>query len=194
MKDGGHVNFIRFGEGSIACLYLDAQGDDFGQLAGRMRLLHDLCHVDHGATFELISAITASPSGDLMHSRIEDILGLSRVALPANRVTAALQRMRVAPGAMHSLQSLAASASLSPSRFLHLFKSQTGVPLRRFRVWNRMGAALAVVGCGGSLTAAAHRAGFSSSAHFSTAFRRMFGFQPSALIKAKVAISVQVDC
>ena len=34
------------------------------------------------------------------------------------------------------------------------------------------------------LTVAAHRAGFPSSAHFSTAFRAMFGLRPSDLVAA----------
>ena len=36
---------------------------------------------------------------------------------------------------------------------------------------------------GVSLTEAAHAAGFASSAHFSTAFRDMFGMMPSELLK-----------
>jgi len=66
----------------------------------------------------------------------------------------------------------------------HLFKTCTGLPLRRFRIWNRMGVAIAAVSAGASLTVAAHRAGFSSSAHFSTAFRAMFGLCPSDLVAA----------
>jgi AraC-like DNA-binding protein len=34
-----------------------------------------------------------------------------------------------------------------------------------------------------SLTEAAHAAGFASSAHFSAAFREMFGMMPSELLK-----------
>ena len=75
-------------------------------------------------------------------------------------------------------------AGLSASRFLHLFKAETGVPLRRYRIWNRMGAAVRACGEGLSLTEAAHAAGFASSAHFSSAFREMFGMMPSDLLKA----------
>jgi AraC-like DNA-binding protein len=58
------------------------------------------------------------------------------------------------------------------------------VPLRRYRIWNRMGAAVRACGEGSSLTEAAHAAGFASSAHFSSAFRDMFGMMPSDLLKA----------
>jgi AraC-like DNA-binding protein len=47
-----------------------------------------------------------------------------------------------------------------------------------------MGAAVGAVRDGASLTDAAHAAGFASSAHFSTAFRDMFGMMPSELVKA----------
>jgi AraC-like DNA-binding protein len=60
-----------------------------------------------------------------------------------------------------------------------LFKEETGVPYRRYRLWTRMGAALKALRSGRSLTHAAHEAGFSSSAHFSTAFAEMFGLPPS---------------
>ena len=84
----------------------------------------------------------------------------------------------------HRTGALAAEVGLSPSRLQHLFKECTGLPLHRFRIWNRMGAAITAVSAGASLTVAAHRAGFSSSAHFSKAFRAMFGLCPSDLVAA----------
>jgi AraC-like DNA-binding protein len=41
-----------------------------------------------------------------------------------------------------------------------------------------------------SLTEAAYAAGFASSAHFSTAFRLMFGLSPSALMKGGVRFDI----
>ena len=46
---------------------------------------------------------------------------------------------------------------------------------------------------GKSLTAAALDAGFSSSAHLSSAFKRMFGLSASELIRLGVAIDVSED-
>jgi AraC-like DNA-binding protein len=92
--------------------------------------------------------------------------------------------MRDEPQRAHRVTTLAARAGLSQSRFLHLFKAETGVPLRRYRIWNRMGAAIRASGEGASLTEAAHAAGFASSAHFSSAFRDMFGMMPSDLARA----------
>jgi AraC-like DNA-binding protein len=66
------------------------------------------------------------------------------------------------------------------------------VPLRRYRIWNRMGAAVRASGEGASLTEAAHAAGFASSSHFASAFRDMFGMMPSDLASALRPGAVQV--
>jgi AraC-like DNA-binding protein len=111
------------------------------------------------------------------------LLGLGARANPDVRILSALRRMRDEPHRSRSVTELGQCAGLSSSRFLHLFKAETGVPLRRYRLWNRMGAAVGAFRDGMSLTEAAHAAGFASSAHFSTAFRDMFGMMPSALLK-----------
>jgi AraC-like DNA-binding protein len=46
---------------------------------------------------------------------------------------------------------------------------------------------------GATLTTAAHMAGFASSAHFSAAFRAMFGLAPSALLSTGVRIICEGD-
>jgi AraC-like DNA-binding protein len=51
-----------------------------------------------------------------------------------------------------------------------------------------MGLAMTTLASGANLTEAAHGAGFSSSAHFSHQFLRMFGLAPSALMALKPEI------
>ena len=53
-----------------------------------------------------------------------------------------------------------------------------------------LGAAVAAFRDGLSLTETAHAAGFASSAHFSTAFRDMFGMMPSELLKTLESVGV----
>lgn len=72
-------------------------------------------------------------------------------------------------------------AGLSSSRLRHLFVEQTGLPFKTYLLWLRLSQAVAVVATGSPLTAAAHEAGFSDSAHLSRTFRRMFGVAPTAL-------------
>jgi len=78
---------------------------------------------------------------------------------------------------------LANVACLSESRFLHLWKNQIGLPLRRFLLWRRIIDTVEAVLAGNGLTAAAHLGGFSDSAHFSRTFRETYGLSPSNLFK-----------
>lgn len=80
-----------------------------------------------------------------------------------------------------TLHEVAAEACLSPSRFRHLFVEQTGTALRPYVLWRRFLLAWEVVVRGGSLSTAAHAAGFADAAHFTRTSHRMFGFPPSAL-------------
>jgi AraC-like DNA-binding protein len=80
-----------------------------------------------------------------------------------------------------ALASVAKSVGLSPSRVRHLFVEQTGLPFRTYLLWLRLTKAVGIFAGGGSLTEAAHEAGFADSAHFSRTFRRMFGIQAAAL-------------
>jgi AraC-like DNA-binding protein len=73
----------------------------------------------------------------------------------------------------------ARAAGLSASRFQHLFTREVGVPFRRYRVWQRLRAAIGEAAGGATLTQAAHAAGFADQAHFSRAFRQTFGAPPS---------------
>jgi AraC-like DNA-binding protein len=90
----------------------------------------------------------------------------------------------------YSVEEMAERVNLSPTRLVHLFKEQTGVPIRRFRQWNRMKAVVACVAGGGTLTDAALNAGFSDSAHFSRAFRNMFGLKPSFVFNRSADLSI----
>jgi len=93
-----------------------------------------------------------------------------------------VQRLLRAPALESDTAALAAQTGLSVSRFQHLFKAATGVPVRRFRLWARMRRAIAMSVAGATITHAALEAGFSSPAHFAAAFREMFGMAPTQLL------------
>jgi AraC-like DNA-binding protein len=80
-----------------------------------------------------------------------------------------------------TLEEVAREACLSPSRFRHLFIEQTGTALRPYILWRRFLLAWEVVMHGGSISTAAHTAGFADAAHLTRTSNRMFGFPPSAL-------------
>ncbi len=107
-----------------------------------------------------------------------------------DRVLAALSDPGTGSVAADDLASLAA---LSKSRFLHLFKQQTGLPLRRYILWRRLLLAVGAVGSGDDLTRAAHFGGFADSAHFSRVFRENFGLKPSKILKNSQFVQVLAD-
>lgn len=106
------------------------------------------------------------------------------------RVVRAIERR---PEAFGRLQDAATLACLSPSRFRARFDAELGLPFRRYRLWRRLAAVMRTIAAGGSLTEAAHAAGFSSSAHLSSTFKRMFGLAASDLLALGVAIDVTED-
>jgi AraC-like DNA-binding protein len=81
-----------------------------------------------------------------------------------------------------SIESLAESINLSVPRLVQLFKIQTGIPVRRYRLWHRLFVTAIYIGKGNSLTDAAVAAGFSDSAHFTNTFRAMLGMTPTSII------------
>ena len=181
------LHHLRIEGGRMAFLYVDPLSRDLVTLQARMqdgtpRAAFDL--IGEGAVIEVLAGIAdGGIADDEGRSTLTQLLGIGNRADPDARILLALRRMRDQPHRSHSMAELGECAGLSASRFLHLFKAETGVPLRRYRLWNRMGAAVAAFREGKSLTEAAHAAGFASSAHFSTAFRDMFGMMPSELLK-----------
>lgn len=90
------------------------------------------------------------------------------------RIAGALAWIAAHPDARPSGAFLAARAHLSQSRFTHLFRQQTGMPLSRYLLWTRLVAAVEAVASGHSMTVSAHHAGFADLAHLSRTFRASF--------------------
>ena len=182
------LHHLRIDRGAMAFLYVDPFGQDLAALRLRMREVGRCAEfdlVEEGKVIDLLKAMAArAMTRDQARRAIGDLLGVGSRAKGDARIVEAIRCMRDAPERSHRLAELGKRAGLSPSRFLHLFKAETGVPLRRYRIWNRIGAASRAIAEGRTLTEAAHGAGFASSAHFSAAFRDMFGMAPSELFAA----------
>lgn len=82
-----------------------------------------------------------------------------------------------------ALDEVARAVHLSPSRLSHLFRQELGLPFRAYVRWERLRTALLLLSSGGSLTQAAHEAGFADSSHLTRVFRSMFGLAPSELLR-----------
>lgn len=181
----GCLHRLDTGRGRLAFLYLDSVSGDLDRLRPRFarrgsRVSFDLD--DERNLIDLLARMPCSGAG-WRHARpgVQRLLDLATPAAD-ERVEAACRRLATAGGSALPVRRLAASVGLSPSRLQHIFRLHTGVPVRRYRLWMRMRAALARAVTGRTLTEAALAAGFAGSAHFSAAFREMFGMPPSQLL------------
>lgn len=84
---------------------------------------------------------------------------------------------------LSGLDQLARSCGLSPSRFRHLFREQTGVSFTHYRHWQQLLGFMRQLGRNTTLTAHALDHGFFDSAHFSRTYRKMLGVTPSSIIR-----------
>lgn len=91
-----------------------------------------------------------------------------------------------------SVDDLAAQVNLSVPRLVQLFKQQTGIPIRRYRLWHRLYVTAIRVGKGENFTDAALAAGFTDSSHYCHTFRSMFGMKPSFLVEQPNKIRIIV--
>jgi AraC family transcriptional regulator len=99
------------------------------------------------------------------------------------RVTTVLTAIRASEDLRISLESAAAMAFLSPSRFAHLFKDQVGLPFSRYMLWRKLTRAMVAIGSQQTIAAAAHAADFSDAAHLTRTFYQMVGMAPSVLMR-----------
>lgn len=83
------------------------------------------------------------------------------------------------------LSDFAADAGLSPERFRHLFAQELQTPFRRFILWRRLVRAAAALRAGGTVTAAAHVAGFADAAHFARVLKTSFGIRATQALTRK---------
>ena len=185
------LHHLRCGEGTMAFLYVDARSEDYKRLAASMAMRHGRFSAqlsNEPSYLALLAALRDDAPWLETRSALAAALDLPSPGRGDERIATALHNLRVRPEDAHTLDEVARKANLSASRFLHLFKATTGVPFRRYRIWARMGAAVRSMAAGQSLTEAAFAAGFSSSSHFSAAFREMFGLPPSQLTASPLTI------
>jgi len=195
-----HPHRIDAGNARILALYLEPESDEYQPLiqplwTGVANALLPLTVSTEGLT-GLRSLFEKGGNADTAWSTCQTALGLgSSAARPAERdprIEEVIGIIRSEPSRSHSVERLADAVHLSPSRLIHLFREQVGVPIRRFTVWSRIRQVIHLAVDGATLTEAAHGAGFSDAAHMSNTFRQMFGFAPSALFATRVPKDVHI--
>ena len=115
-------------------------------------------------TFDLVDAVAAE-------------LSPTKGEAPDRRVVTTLDALGRDPDA--SLTSIARNSGLSLDHLSRLVHQQTGLTLRRHRLWARLMTALPLLGRANNLADAAVQAGFSDHAHMTRTFRAFLGRVPS---------------
>ena len=127
-------------------------------------------HADEHVMKDMARAAVAQLAGTPTSARDVDV-----------RMARALEHIRSRIRAPVSLADAAAAATLSPSRFRHLFVQETGTSFRAYLLWLRINVAIEAAMAGASWTEAAHEAGFADSSHLTRTHKRMFGIEPTAI-------------
>ena len=102
------------------------------------------------------------------------------------RVTTVLNRIQASDDLRVSLATAAGMAFLSPSRFAHLFRNQTGLPFSRYVLWRKLTRAMLAIGSERTIADAAHAADFADAAHLTRTFYQMVGMAPSGSCGARL--------
>ena len=122
-----------------------------------------------------------------------DLLCLGE-ALPQRELDARVARAIVQIGKFSgepvTAASCAAEAGLSPSRFLHLFKEETGISFRSFRAWKRARHLLHFANQDINLAHLAQDIGYPDSTHFSHSIRRFYGLKPRAIFSGSRDLAI----
>ena len=106
------------------------------------------------------------------------------------RIVRAIARVTAFEKEPASAAVCAAAAGLSVSRFLHLFREETGVSFRAFRAWKRARHLLHYVSEDVNLARLAQDIGYPDSTHFSHSVRRFYGLKPRAIFSGSRDLAV----
>jgi AraC-like DNA-binding protein len=106
------------------------------------------------------------------------------------RVVGAIAQIGRFSGDPVTASSCAAEAGLSSSRFLHLFKQETGISFRAFRAWKRARHLLHFANQDLNLAHLAQDIGYPDSTHFSHSIRRFYGLKPRAIFSGSRDLAI----
>ncbi|MEV4254784.1 AraC family transcriptional regulator [Spirillospora sp. NPDC049652] len=125
------------------------------------------------------AGITAAP--DLRHLGEDDLR--SAGTEPSDRLDPRLLKaMQALADGPVSAAELATRVGVSPQRLRGLARSQLGMPLARWRIWNQLRRTVEEVRAGRSLADAATASGFADQAHLTRWMREMMGLTPATVL------------
>jgi AraC family transcriptional regulator len=147
-------------------------------------------HLLHLRLYARAKAANADPldveeaAADLLHqiARLAGNYDEPRPGPARRRVAEARALLAASPQADHRLSDLARVAGCSPFHLARLFKEETGLSVRAYRLRLRLALAIDLLAEGAhDLTTLAMDTGFSHHSHMTTAFKKVLGKKPSAV-------------
>lgn len=136
--------------------------------------------------------LTASGFGDITSGEFDWMF--FGEALPARaldpRVKSSITKIVNFSGEPVTAAGCASDAGLSTSRFLHLFKEETGIAFRSFRAWKRARHLLHFANQDLNLAHLAQDIGYPDSTHFSHSIRRFYGLKPRAIFSGSRDLAI----
>lgn len=177
--------------GLLAFIFVEPESRMGRALSAKLFRQRPLVAMEDAALEELFRPLAATFEDDLDKEAllrigravVERLVPETQAKLPDPRVQKIIDYAVVHLDEPLTLESASEGIHLSPSRLRHLFVEQTGLAFRTYLLWLRLVKAVQVYSNGGSLTEAAHTAGFSDSAHFSRIFRRTFGLPATTVTR-----------
>lgn len=88
------------------------------------------------------------------------------------------------------IEQLARRVNLSTPSLIRKFKQQSGIPIRRFRLWHRIYESMICISAGQNLTDAAMSVGFNDSSHYTHTLQAMWGVSPSTLFSREISAEI----
>ncbi len=142
----------------------------------------------------LYQAYQEAPDFNTLIARVQPLLPEPIDPPMDERVRKALEIMGQDLSGRMTLEDVAARVYLSPTRLIHLFKRETGLTFRRYRLWVRVMVGVNVLGQDEpmpvTLTRLALAVGFADLAHLSRTFRQNFGIRPTSVLRMDGSLTV----
>lgn len=190
------------GDAIVANCNLDPLGADFSGLSVLMqqqrgKICYDL--KQYGEFKQVYQTLnTQQLDSDSAYDLLDDLLENRFSQYYPNhaidsRVAKVVEKIKQTADDNLSVDDLASLVNLSVPRLVQIFKKQTGVPMRRYRLWHRLYITAVEMASGGNLTEAAINAGFTDSAHFSHTFKAMFGMAPTTILMQPNSLKIIIQ-
>ncbi|HEX4939075.1 MAG TPA: AraC family transcriptional regulator [Candidatus Kapabacteria bacterium] len=192
---------INAGLQPVAIFHLDVLGEDFQRFQGCFRHQSRGMTVSHDVRDEadfhaLLNQLYRQPGASAVtYRQLDGLLDYSfnRAGNPSRidpLVQEAVDHIKQNYQDNIPVEELAQRVNVSTPTLIRKFKQQSGVPIRRFRLWHRIYESMLFISAGQNLTDAALSAGFSDSSHYTHTLQAMWGVSPSNLFARDIRAEI----